>query len=46
MRLVIGGGVSTRKIDPTLLRAVARGHKWFNETRLGSGGVHSGDRGA
>jgi site-specific DNA recombinase len=31
MRLVIGGGVSTRKIDPTLLKAVARGHKWFNE---------------
>lgn len=31
MRLVIGGGVSTRKIDPTLLKSVARGHKWFNE---------------
>jgi site-specific DNA recombinase len=31
MRLVIGGEVSTRKTDPTLLRAVARGHKWFNE---------------
>ena len=31
MRLVIGGGVSTRKTDPTLLKAVARGHKWFNE---------------
>ena len=22
---------STRKTDPTLLKAVARGHKWFNE---------------
>ena len=31
MRLVIGGGVSTRKTDPTLLKAVARAHKWFNE---------------
>ncbi len=31
MRLVIGGGVSTRKTDPTLLKAIARGHKWFNE---------------
>ncbi len=31
MRLVIGGGVSTGKVDPTLLKAVARGHKWFNE---------------
>jgi hypothetical protein len=31
MRLVIGGEVSTRKIDLTLLRAVARGHRWFNE---------------
>jgi hypothetical protein len=31
MRLVIGGGLSTRKTDPTLLKAVARGHKWFNE---------------
>ena len=31
MRLVIGGGVSIRKIAPTLLKAVARGHKWFNE---------------
>ena len=31
MRLVIGGGVSTRKTDLTLLKAVARGHKWFNE---------------
>jgi len=31
MRLVIGSGVSTRKTDPTLLKAVARGHKWFNE---------------
>ena len=31
MRLVIGGGISTRKTDQTLLKAVARGHKWFNE---------------
>ncbi len=31
MRLVVGGEVSTRKIDLTLLRAVARGHRWFNE---------------
>jgi site-specific DNA recombinase len=35
MRLVIGGGVSTRKIDTTLLRAVARGHKWFNDLLSG-----------
>ena len=35
MRLVIGGGVSTRKTDPTLLKAVARGHKWFNELASG-----------
>jgi site-specific DNA recombinase len=31
MRLVIGDGISTRKTDPTLLKAIARGHKWFNE---------------
>jgi hypothetical protein len=31
MRLVIRGGVSTRKTDPTLLKAVARGHKWLSE---------------
>jgi site-specific DNA recombinase len=31
MRLLIGGAVSTRKIDPTLLRAIARGRKWFQE---------------
>jgi len=30
MRLVIGAEVSTRKTDLTLLRAVARGHKWFD----------------
>jgi site-specific DNA recombinase len=35
MRLVIGGGVSTRKTDPTLLKAVARAHKWFNEFASG-----------
>jgi site-specific DNA recombinase len=35
MQLVIGGGVSTRKTDPTLLKAVARGHKWFNELASG-----------
>ena len=31
MRLVIGGGVSTRKTDPTLLKEVARAYKWFGE---------------
>ena len=31
MRLVIGGAISTRKTDQTLLKAVARGHKWFKE---------------
>jgi site-specific DNA recombinase len=31
MRPVIGGGVSTRTPDHTLLKAIARGHKWFNE---------------
>jgi site-specific DNA recombinase len=31
MRLVIGGGVSAGKTDPTLLKAVARGYEWFNE---------------
>ena len=31
MRLVIGGEVATPKTDWTLLKAVARGHKWFNE---------------
>jgi site-specific DNA recombinase len=31
MRLVIGGGVSSRETDPTLLKALARAHKWFNE---------------
>jgi site-specific DNA recombinase len=31
MRLVIGGGSSTRKTDPTLLKAIARGHKWFDD---------------
>ena len=31
MRLVIGGGVSVRKADPTLLKAVARGYRWFQE---------------
>jgi hypothetical protein len=35
MRTVIGDGVSTRKNDPTLLKTVARGYKWFNE--LGAG---------
>lgn len=35
MRLVIGGGVSTKKTDPTLLKAVARGYKWFNELASG-----------
>jgi DNA invertase Pin-like site-specific DNA recombinase len=31
MRLVVGGGVSTRKTDLTLLKAIARAHKWFSE---------------
>jgi site-specific DNA recombinase len=31
MRLVIGADGSTPKTDWTLLKAVARGHKWFNE---------------
>ena len=35
MRLVIGGGVSTRKTDPALLKAVARAHKWFKELKSG-----------
>lgn len=35
IRLVIGGGVSIRKTDPTLLKAVARAHKWFNELAAG-----------
>ena len=35
MRLVIGGGVSTRKTDPSLLKAIARGRKWFNELASG-----------
>ena len=35
MRLVIGGGASTRMTDPTLLKAVARGNKWFNELASG-----------
>ena len=35
MRLVIGGGVSTRKTDLTLLKAIARAHKWFSELASG-----------
>jgi site-specific DNA recombinase len=35
MRLVIGGGVSNGTADPTLLKAVARGRKWFNELASG-----------
>jgi len=35
MRLVIGGSVSTGTADPTLLKAVARGRKWFNELASG-----------
>lgn len=31
MRLVFGGGVSARKPDPSLLKAVARGYRWFHE---------------
>jgi site-specific DNA recombinase len=36
LRLVIGGEVATSKTDWTLLKAVARGHKWFNELISGS----------
>lgn len=35
MRLVIRGGVSNGTADPTLLKAVARGRKWFNELASG-----------
>ena len=35
MRLVIGGGDSIQKTDPTLLKAVARAHRWFNELAAG-----------
>ena len=35
MRLMIGGSVSTGTADPTLLKAVARGRKWFNELTSG-----------
>jgi site-specific DNA recombinase len=35
MRLVIGGSVSTGTADPTLLKAIARGRKWFNELASG-----------
>jgi site-specific DNA recombinase len=35
MRLVIGGSVSTGTADATLLKAVARGRKWFNELASG-----------
>ena len=36
MRLLIGGAVSTRKVDPTLLHAIARGRKWFQELVSGT----------
>ena len=35
MRLVIGSEASNSKADRTLLRAVARGHLWFNELSSG-----------
>ena len=35
MRMVIGGSVLTGTADPTLLKAVARGRKWFNELASG-----------
>jgi site-specific DNA recombinase len=35
MRLVIDADASTRKTDVALLRAVARGHKWFEELASG-----------
>jgi site-specific DNA recombinase len=38
MRLVIDVEASTRKTDVTLLRAVARGHKWFEKLVSGRAG--------
>jgi hypothetical protein len=37
MRLLIGGAVTIHKIDPTLLRALARGRQWFQELVSGTG---------
>jgi site-specific DNA recombinase len=37
MRLVVGGGLApSPKADPALLKAVARGFRWFNEIATGS----------
>jgi site-specific DNA recombinase len=39
MRLVIGGGLAlSPKADPALLKAVARGFRWFNEIATGKVG--------
>jgi site-specific DNA recombinase len=36
MRLVVGGGLApSPKADPALLKAVARGFRWFNEIATG-----------
>jgi site-specific DNA recombinase len=35
MRLVISGDDLTGTTDPTLLKAIARGRKWFNELASG-----------
>ena len=36
LRLVLGGaGDSARKADPSLLRALSRGHRWFDELATG-----------
>jgi len=39
MRLVLGGGLApSPKADPALLKAVARGFRWFNEIAIGKAG--------
>jgi site-specific DNA recombinase len=39
MRLVVGGGLApSPKADPALLKAVARGFRWFNEIATGKAG--------
>jgi hypothetical protein len=44
-RLVIEDqGTEVKRTDPALLMAVARGHRWSRETRLGKRGIHHRDR--
>jgi hypothetical protein len=44
LRLVLGGeGDSERKADPSLLRALSRGHRWFDELALGRACAHHED---